>query len=134
MLVLTYSVVTGAGMSLAFVIGYATPQWFQRRRGLATGVASAGLGVGMVIVAPIASAFVASVGWRGAFHLLGISLGLTLVVAAALIADDPDRFDAADVEFPDGRPASNASYRDLLKTVRTVGRSPAFLLLFGGTR
>ncbi|MEF8806556.1 MFS transporter [Natronomonas sp.] len=133
-LIMTYSIVTGAGMSLAFVIGYATPpQWFLRRRGLATGIASAGLGVGMVIIAPTASLLVTRVGWRGAFLFLGVGLALTLLVAALLMVDEPAHVDAAvDAEFPDGRPESDDGWRDQLRTVRKAFRNRAFLLLFGG--
>lgn len=132
--VLTYSVVTGTGMSLAFVIGYATPpQWFQRRRGLATGVASAGLGVGMVIIAPTASALVTRVGWRGAFFALGVGLAVTLLVAALLMVDQPAHVDASVAdEFPDGRPESTDGWRDQFRTAREAVRNNAFLLLFAG--
>jgi MFS transporter, OFA family, oxalate/formate antiporter len=134
LLVLTYSIVTGMGLSIAFVIGYATPpQWFQRRRGMATAFASAGLGVGMVVIAPTASILVTSIGWRGAFLLLGGGLALTLLLAAFLIADNPAHVDAAvDTEFPDGPPESDTGWRDQLRVIREAVRSRAFLLLFGG--
>ncbi|WP_227379716.1 MFS transporter [Haladaptatus halobius] len=133
-LVLTYSIVTGAGMSLAFVVGYATPpRWFQRRRGMATALASAGLGVGMVVIAPTASILVTRIGWRGAFPLLGGGLALVLLLTALLIADNPAHVDAAvDAEFPDGRPESDDGWRDQLRVVREAAMSRAFLLLFGG--
>jgi MFS family permease len=133
-LVLTYSIVTGAGMSLAFVVGYATPpQWFQRRRGMATALASAGLGVGIVVIAPTAAALVSRVGWRGAFPLLGGGLALTLLLAALLLADDPAHVGAAiDDEFPGERPASESGWRDQVRLVRGVASDRAFLLLFGG--
>ena len=133
-LVLAYSVVTGAGMSIAFVVGYATaPQWFHRRRGLATGIASAGLGVGIVVVAPTASALVARVGWRGAFLLLGVGLGLALLLAALPMTDDPVDVDAPiDDEFPDGRRTSDGGWRDQIGVVRDAARDPAFLTFFGG--
>lgn len=134
LLVLSYSVVTGFGMSLAFVVGYATPpQWFQRRRGMATALASAGLGVGMVVVAPTASILVTRVGWRGAFSLLGGSLALTLLLAALLIADDPKNVEATvGTEFPDGRPTSNDGWREQFRVVRGVAGSRTFRLLFSG--
>lgn len=133
-LVATYSVVTGFGMSLAFVVGYATPpQWFDRRRGVATGLASAGLGVGLLVVAPSASALVTRVGWRRAFTLLAAGLALTLCVAALLMADDPAHVDAAvNAEFPEGRPASDDDWRNQVRVVRETAGSRPFLLLFCG--
>ncbi len=134
LLILAYSIVTGTGMSVAFVVGYATPpQWFLRRRGMATGIASAGLGIGMLVIAPAASTLVVTVGWRGAFRWLGVGLGATLLVAALLMADDPASVEAdTDGEFPDGRPAPGGGWRDQLRTIREVLRTPAFLVLCGG--
>lgn len=133
-LIVAYGVVTGTGMSLAYVIGYATaPQWFERNRGMATGIASAGLGVGIVVIAPTASSLVARVGWRGAFPLLGAGLAVTLLLAALLMADDPAHVDAdTEGEFPDGRPESADGWREQVGVVRDVVGSRSFLLLFGG--
>jgi predicted MFS family arabinose efflux permease len=115
-------------------VGYATPpQWFERRRGFATGLASAGLGVGLVVVAPTASLLVADIGWRGAFVALAAGLAVLLLVAAFLIADDPDHVGAETaVEFPDGRPTTTGTWREQLATVADVARSEAFVLLFVG--
>lgn len=133
-LVLTYSVVSGAGLSLAFVVGYATPpQWFERRRGMATALASAGLGVGMLVIAPTASFLVARVGWRGAFLVLGLGLAVTLFLAALLMADDPANVDAAvEDEFPTGRPEPAEGWVDQLGVLREIAGSRAFSLLFAG--
>ncbi|MFB6170570.1 MAG: MFS transporter [Haloarculaceae archaeon] len=133
-LIVAYGVVTGTGMSLAYVVGYATaPQWFQRNRGMATGLASAGLGMGLVVIAPTASTLVARVGWRGAFPLLGGGLAAALVLAALVMADDPAHVGAAvEAEFPGGRPSSDDGWRDQFDAVRQVATSRAFLLLFAG--
>lgn len=123
-LILTYSIVTGTGMSLAFIIKYAgSPQWFQTRRSMATALASAGLGVGMVVISPTASLLLTYIGWRGAFPLLGVGLTAILLIAALLIVDHPDHVDAAiDTELPDGRPGPETNWRDqigiMIKAVR----------------
>src|SRR5580704_7640210 len=61
-------------------LGYtkAIAAWFDRRRGLALGIALAGVGLGGMFVPQIAQALIASIGWRGAYACLGL---LTLVVA-----------------------------------------------------
>jgi predicted MFS family arabinose efflux permease len=51
---------------------------FDRRRGLALGIALAGVGLGGMFVPQIAQALIASIGWRGAYACLGV---LTLAVA-----------------------------------------------------
>lgn len=133
-LLAAYSVVTGAGMSIGFVVGYATPpQWFQQRRGLATALASAGLGVGLVVVSPTAEAMVGRLGWRGAFRILGVGLGLALFLAAFLMADEPADVDAAlGTEFPDGRPPGATTWREQLAVMRDALENPAFRVLSVG--
>jgi predicted MFS family arabinose efflux permease len=66
-------------------IGYtkAIAAWFDRRRGLALGIAMAGVGLGGMFVPQIAQALIASVGWRGAYAGLG---ALTLAVAFPAVA------------------------------------------------
>lgn len=89
-LVATYGVVTGLGMSCCYVVAYATvPTWFQRRRGLANGIAAAGLGAGLLVIAPTASWLVSTVGWRAAYDALAVGLAAVLAVAVFLLADRP---------------------------------------------
>jgi predicted MFS family arabinose efflux permease len=61
-------------------LGYtkAIAAWFDRRRGLALGIALAGVGLGGMFVPQIAQALIASIGWRGAYACLGV---LTLAIA-----------------------------------------------------
>ena len=57
--------------------------WFDDRRGLALGIAMAGVGLGAIIVPQIARALIERVGWRGAYIGLG---ALTLAVAFPAVA------------------------------------------------
>ncbi|VCU67974.1 putative MFS-type transporter YhjX [Pigmentiphaga humi] len=64
--------------------------WFDDKRGLALGIAMAGVGLGAALVPQFAQALVTQVGWRGAY--LGLA-ALTLVVgvsAVALAVREPD--------------------------------------------
>lgn len=59
--------------------------WFIRRRGLATGVMTAGIGLGGLVMAPAVALLIDAVGWRQAFGVLGggmvaVALPLTLWV------------------------------------------------------
>ncbi|WP_135533654.1 MFS transporter [Halostella pelagica] len=134
-LLLSYGVLTAVGLGAVYVVSYATvPRWFRRRRGLAAGVATAGLGVGMLVVAPAASVLVSSAGWRAALLAVALGAALLLAVAVTLVADDPPSqgIDAS-VEFPTGypeRPPTDWSvYRD---EVVAVAASRTFLLVFVG--
>ncbi|MEP7311225.1 MAG: MFS transporter [Pseudomonadota bacterium] len=62
--------------------------WFEKRLGLAVGVANAGIGIGAIVVSPIAAALVGAFGWRRAFIGLGLLALLTLPVAALLVREN----------------------------------------------
>ncbi len=132
--VVAFGVVTGFGLSLVYVVSYATvPRWFDRRLGLAGGVASSGLGVGMLVVAPASSRLIDRVGWRTAFLLLAGVAAVVLVVAAFLIRDEPAPESAPASEFPDGFDgAASHSLRATLTHLSAVARSGPFLLVVVG--
>ena len=157
-LVASYGVVSALGLSLVYVVAYATvPRWFGRRRGFANGVATSGLGVGLVVVTPAASALVAAFGWRTAFLVLAVGLVASLLAAAAALADDPADVDAdTSGEFPDatgggvpddagaagavdpdgtdspGGDGGSGETGDRARDVASVIRSPPFLLVLAG--
>ena len=64
-----YGVGVGLGIALVYTpaIGCVQP-WFTRRRGLAAGLASAGIGAGTVVVPLLAAAAIAALQWRGALR------------------------------------------------------------------
>src|SRR5207302_500223 len=66
-------------------IGYAKAisAWFDRRRGLALGIAMSGVGLGGFIMPQLAQALIERVGWRGAYPILGL---ITLAIAFPLVA------------------------------------------------
>ncbi|MFC7008341.1 MFS transporter [Halalkalicoccus salilacus] len=100
---LAYGVVTGLGMSVLFVVSYATvPRWFDRRQGLAGGLASAGLGAGMLVVAPAADALIERVGWRSALLVLAAGVAVVMLVAVAAIRDEPEPEEVPEREFVEG--------------------------------
>ena len=52
---------------------------FQDRLGLAMGIASSGVGVGMLLVVPLCQLFIDAYGWRSAFRALGVICVLWIV-------------------------------------------------------
>ena len=133
-LVVAYGLVTGVGLSVVYVVAYATPaRWFDRRVGLASGLASAGLGVGMFVVAPAATALIARLGWRDAMVALAGGVAAVLLVVLLLVRGEPSPDAAPDAEFPDGvERASGTDWRTQLGEVGAVARTPAFVLTFLG--
>jgi MFS family permease len=87
--------------------GYVISLWFDRRRGLAMGIAMAGVGIGVAIVPQIAALLITTFSWRTAY--LGLAV-LVIVIAwlpVALFIREPthaDRATDADIAPPDGLP------------------------------
>ncbi len=84
-LTLAWGLGLGVGIALVYTpsIGCVQP-WFTRRRGLAAGIASAGIGAGTLVLPLLAAAAVAALQWRGAMQLLALAV-LVLGLAAALL-------------------------------------------------
>ena len=73
-----FAVGIGGGVGLAYVpaVG-AVQKWFDRRRGLASGIAVSGIGVGTLLVPPLAAAVIAELDWRPALLLVGTVVAIT---------------------------------------------------------
>jgi MFS family permease len=83
-LTLGYSILLGLGVALVYTPSIACVQpWFTRRRGLAAGMASAGIGAGTLVVPLLAAAAIAAWQWRTAMAVLAGGV-LVLGLAATL--------------------------------------------------
>ena len=81
---LSYGLLLGLGVGLAFLpSNAAVGQWFSSRRGLATGIAVAGSGVGSVILGPFSQGLISTYDWRIATRILAL-IGFVLLSAAAV--------------------------------------------------
>jgi OFA family oxalate/formate antiporter-like MFS transporter len=122
----------GVGCSYVPVLG-AVQRWFVRRRGFASGLAVSGIGVGTLIMPPLASLLIEALGWRTAYLVLG---GFAAVVGAGMalfIENDPRGRGLG----PDGdllepvahfvRP-QGSSVRDAIRSPRFVGLYVACLI------
>jgi MFS family permease len=70
--------------------GLVISRWFNRRRGLALGLAMLGVGIGAIIIPPVAQRLIAAFGWRTAYALLGCAvLLIPLPVVGAFLREDP---------------------------------------------
>lgn len=87
-LYLTYLLV-GIGMSAVYSPIMATiSRWFDKRRGLALGMVSAGAGMGPVIVAPLARYLISLHDWHFAYLVVGTAAGF-IIPAALLLRSKP---------------------------------------------
>lgn len=83
------SVVVGIFGAATSVLGYLAvlPQWFDRRLGLALGMAMCGLGAGTVLMPAIAQYLVTGHGWRMAYVALGGGSIVLSLLACALLRE-----------------------------------------------
>lgn len=59
--------------------------WFDRRRGLAMGIALAGIGFGGLAIAPMAATLIAEAGWRVAYFILSSMIFLIVATLALTV-------------------------------------------------
>ncbi len=89
-LYLFYGVIIGIGMSGSWVPLVSTvARWFVKRRGLMTGVASAGIGAGIMIMPPLATWLISNYDWRTSYTILGIIALEFIILAAQFLKRDP---------------------------------------------
>jgi MFS family permease len=63
--------------------------WFERRRAAALGVAVTGVGLGTLVVAPLAAALINHYGWRQTYVIFGISSVVGLILCGYLTPRPP---------------------------------------------
>lgn len=89
MLYLTYGLILGLGIGAGYGTATAlTVKWFPDKKGLAGGLTAAGFGSGAIILAPVATNMIDSVGVNDTFKILGGIL-LVVICAASFMMDNP---------------------------------------------
>jgi MFS family permease len=106
-LYLTIGVMVGAG---SVCLGYSgqslfLPNWFIRRRGLAMGIAFAGVGIGSVTLLPWVQHMIEQTGWRTACTAIGIVVLIVLAPINLLLRKRPEDIGLE----PDGDAAASAT-------------------------
>ncbi|CAN5141940.1 MFS transporter [soil metagenome] len=114
-LYMTIGVLVGAG---SICLGYSgqslfLPNWFSRKRGLAVGLAFAGVGIGSVTVLPWVQHMIELGGWRTACTAMGIVVLVVLVPINLLLRKNPQAMGL----LPDGDAAPTAASRPVVSNV-----------------
>jgi MFS transporter, OFA family, oxalate/formate antiporter len=129
-----YGLGVGLGIGLSYVpILGAVQRWFVRRRGLASGLAVSGIGVGTLVMPPLAAFLIDALGWRAAYLVLGCFAAIAGGAMALLVEDDPGRRGVGTDGDPprlDAQAAQPAGLGvgDALRSRRFVGLCAASLL------
>lgn len=97
-LYLTYGVMAGLGIGIAYNVVIATVSaWFPDKKGLCSGCLMMGFGASALVLGNVADAmFKSSMGWRKTYIILGYAIFAVLVVAAFMLKKP-----TADVTFPE---------------------------------
>ena len=91
-LYLFYGVILGIGMGGSFVPLMTTvARWFVRRRGIMTGIVTAGIGIGALIGPPVVNRLISNYGWRVSYLILGIIVLTVIVLSAQLLKGNPSQ-------------------------------------------
>jgi MFS family permease len=133
---LAFGLLTGLGTAVLglTIHGTMVSRWFDRRgpRGLAIGVAYAGTGIGILLLAPLLEAVIAAAGWRSAYLLLaGLALAVALPVSLLLLRDSPSALGLRPQGLPSesDAPASARHAPERRWSLAEALRTPAFWLL-----
>jgi MFS family permease len=98
-LFITYSLLLSIGTSAVFVVIISTvSRWFDKKRGLAIGIANSGNGLGPLIMAPFATYLISSFDWRIAYIVIGLIALVIVIPLSKLLKKDPHEIGA----LPDG--------------------------------
>ena len=126
---LAYGLGVGLGIGCAYVpVVGVVQRWFDKRRGLASGLAVSGIGVGTLAMPPLAAVLIEALGWRDAYLALGIGAATLGIGMSLLIVSDPrDRGLQADGVDSGARPAVRPPQG---MTVQQAVRSAEFKSLY----
>ena len=95
-LYLSYGVLVGIGSagSGAVACTASIGKWFVKKRGMAIGIAAMGIGLGTIIMAPLAGYIVKGFGWRIGFLCIGALIFLVGIVMSQIFMgkDRPERY------------------------------------------
>jgi len=88
---LSYGLLVGLGIAFVYTPAIASVQpWFNKRRGLASGIASSGVGAGTLILPVVVSYLLTVVSWRNALQMMSLGVLGIGVTAAFLLKRAPN--------------------------------------------
>ncbi|MDD4877113.1 MAG: MFS transporter [Dehalococcoidales bacterium] len=89
---LLYGVLISVGLAGMWVPLLSTvARWFTKRRGLASGIAASGIGVGTVIMPPLANQLITSYSWRTSYIIISLIVLVITVTIAQSLRRDPSQ-------------------------------------------
>ena len=118
-LYLSYGVLGGLGVGAVYACAVANSvKWFPDKKGLASGLIAAGLGLGAVVFAPISSTLILKHGVMPTFKILGVVYLVAILIAAQFLHKPPDGYQpkgwSPPVSTSGATSGINKSWREML--------------------
>jgi MFS family permease len=124
-LFITYSLLLSIGTGATYVVIMSTvSRWFNKKRGLALGIAGSGGGLGRVIVAPFATYLISHFDWRIAYIVIGLIAWLIVLPISRLLKKDPCEIGV----LPDGINSQKENNTDEKEGIQPVNITATYLL------
>ncbi len=129
---LAYGLGVGLGVGFIYVPTLGIVQrWFRARRGLASGIAVSGIGLGTLVVPSVATQIIALGGWRVTYLLMALMPLVGGMVVALFLPSSPARRGL----YPDGVPPKEETLASgpvaaYAPSIRQAVRTKPFLLLY----
>ena len=113
-LYITYGLLFAAGSGPVLVVLMSTvSRWFDKKRGLAMGIAGSGVGMGTIVIAPFSAYLITNLDWRMAYLVLAVLALIIVVPISMVLRKDPYEIGL----LPDGvKPDAADRWREIPKT------------------
>ncbi len=116
-LFITYSLLLSIGTgAINIVILSTVSRWFDKKRGLALGIAASGIGLGQVIMAPFATYLISEFDWRIAYIVIGLIAWVIMIPLSRLLKKDPHEIGA----LPDGINSPSKNIKDERESIQPI--------------
>lgn len=114
LLYLTYAVISGFGIGVAYIVIISTVNsWFPDRKGLSSGALMMGFGASSLILGNLADMlFKTSLGWRTTYIILGIALSVVLVLSSLFIERPDENTELPAPKKPKGSRSEDFEIKD----------------------
>jgi OFA family oxalate/formate antiporter-like MFS transporter len=118
--------IAGVGVACVYACGVATAvKWFPDRRGIASGIITAGYGMGAAAFNPLFDHLIRSIGYSDTFLWTGISHGALIILAGLVLANPP-----ADYKVTAAAAKPNVRRHDLNFNSSEMLRTSQFYFLY----
>jgi len=118
--------IAGIGVACVYACGVSMAiKWFPDRRGTASGIITAGYGMGAALFNPIFQHLIGTIGYSSTFLWTGLSHGLLILLSGLVLINPP-----ADFKMPLAAVKPKVRRHDLDFTYKEMLRTPQFYFLF----